>query len=99
MQTVQDFFDALAAFAGDMALLAWSTGGVYLSGGVMQRLSGFLDTERFRNRFEDKGRFSGFCQTVPLAWITHEHPGLLGCAAFLQRETPTKGLAGAVAPL
>jgi glucokinase len=97
-RTVRDFFDLLASFAGDMALFAWSTGGVYLSGGVMKRLSEFLDVARFRERFEDKGRFAGFCRTVPLAWITHEYPGLLGCAAVLARESPAQGVAGAAAP-
>ncbi len=98
VRTVRDFFDILAGFAGDMALFAWSTGGVYLSGGVIQRLSEFLDVERFRSRFEDKGRFSDFCRTVPLAWITHDYPGLLGCAAVLRGETSTRGLAGTSGP-
>ena len=85
LQSVQDFFDILAGFAGDVALFTWSTGGVYLSGGVLRKLSTFLDVERFRSRFEDKGRFTRFCETVPLAWITHDVPGLLGCAAALDR--------------
>lgn len=97
IRTVRDFFDALAAFAGDMALFAWSTGGIYLSGGVMRSLSEFLDIERFRSRFEDKGRFSGFCKTVPLAWITHDYPGLLGCATILERETSTQQATEAIA--
>ncbi len=83
LRAVHDFFDILASFAGDVALFTWSTGGVYLSGGVVRKLSAFLDIERFRARFEDKGRFTRFCETVPLAWITHEYPGLLGCAAAL----------------
>lgn len=84
-RTVHDFFDILATFAGDIALFTWSTGGVYLSGGVVRKLSAFLDTGRFRARFEDKGRFTRFCETVPIAWITHEYPGLLGCAAVLKQ--------------
>ena len=97
LRTVQDFFDILAAYAGDVALFTWSTGGVYLSGGVMRRLSEFLDVSRFRSRFEDKGRLSGFCTTVPLARITHEYPGLLGCTALLQRQAPVERHAGATA--
>jgi glucokinase len=93
-RTVNDFFDILATFAGDMALFSWSTGGVYLSGGVLRWLFEFLDVERFRARFEDKGRFTRFCETVPLAWITNEYPGLLGCAAVLERTTPAAALTG-----
>lgn len=85
-RAVDDFLDILASFAGDVALFAWSTGGVYLSGGVLRKLADFLDVERFRARFEDKGRFTRFCETLPLAWITHEYPGLLGCAVFLNQQ-------------
>jgi glucokinase len=86
MRSVEDFFDILAAFAGDLALTAWATGGVYLSGGVLRKLGAFFDLQRFRDRFEDKGRFTRFCETVPIAWIRFEYPGLLGCAAALATE-------------
>ena len=85
LRSVEDFFDILAGFAGDMALSTWATGGVYLSGGVMRKLMPFFDPERFRARFEDKGRFARFCQSVPVAWIASDHPGLLGCSAALGR--------------
>lgn len=80
LETIQDFFDILAAFAGDIALLAWASGGVFLSGGIIGKLEGFFDADRFRARFEDKGRLRDFCERMPVAWITAEHPGLLGCA-------------------
>ena len=85
-RSIEDFFDILASFAGDMALATWSTGGVYLSGGMLRRLMRFFDAERFRARFEDKGRFTRFCETVPIGWITAEYPGLLGCSAALHRS-------------
>lgn len=84
VRSVEDFLSILGSFAGDMALAAWTTGGIYLSGGVLSRLTSFLDPERFRETFEDKGRFSGFCRSVPLGRITAEHPGLLGCCMALE---------------
>jgi glucokinase len=87
LRSAQDFLDIVAGFAGDLALMAWATGGIYLSGGVTRGLIGFLDPERFRSRFEDKGRFTRFCETVPVAWIRAEHPGLLGCVAALGGRT------------
>ncbi|MCG6956200.1 MAG: glucokinase [Gemmatimonadetes bacterium] len=84
LRSVEDFFDILATFAGDLALTAWATGGVYMSGGVMRRLVALFDLQRFRARFEDKGRFTRFCETVPIAWIRFEYPGLMGCAAALE---------------
>lgn len=83
-RTIADFLDILATFAGDVALLAWATGGVFLSGGVSGKLMEFSDVGRFRARFEDKGRFREFCERVPVAWITAEHPGLLGCVAAVR---------------
>jgi glucokinase len=91
LRSVHDFFDILATFAGDLALMAWTDGGIYLSGGVTRRLIHLLDPVRFRARFEDKGRFTHFCETVPVAWIGVEHAGLLGCAAALaDREVGTE---------
>lgn len=84
LRSVADFFDILASFAGDLALIAWATGGVYLSGGVLHKLMRFFDPQRFRARFEDKGRFTDFCRSLAIARITAEQPGLLGCAAALE---------------
>lgn len=83
---VRDFFDLLGSFAGDVALAHWTNGGVFLSGGVLRKLWGFFDPVRFRDRFEAKGRFRSFCERVPVAWITADYPGLLGCAAALLRS-------------
>ncbi len=60
----------------------------------MEKLAHFLDNDRFRARFEDKGRFTHFCETVPLAWITHEYPGLLGCAVILAEARPVAAKTG-----
>lgn len=98
LRSVHDFFDILAAFAGDIALLTLATGGVYLSGGVLRHLSGFLDVTRFRARFEQKGRLSGLSKSMPLAWVTHHQPGLLGCAAALHSAEPVPRFAHTAAP-
>ncbi|HSM05905.1 MAG TPA: glucokinase [Longimicrobiales bacterium] len=95
-RAVTDFFDILASYAGDVALFAESTGGVFLSGGVLRKLSAFLDPDRFRQRFEDKGRMAPLCRTMPVGWISHPYPGLLGCAALLAR--PVAGQAGGAPP-
>jgi glucokinase len=94
LQSIEDFFDILASFAGDLALAAWATGGVFLSGGILPKLAPLFDLQRFRDRFEDKGRFTRFCETVPIGWIRFEHPGLLGCAAALRGgngDAPRRG--------
>jgi glucokinase len=82
-RSVNDLLDILAAFAGDMALASWARGGVYLSGGALRKMMGFLKPDRFRAHLEDKGRFQDFCKGVAVGWIAADHPGLLGCAAAL----------------
>ncbi|MDT8341519.1 MAG: glucokinase [Longimicrobiales bacterium] len=97
LRSIEDFFDALASFAGDMALATWATGGVYLSGGVVRKLERFLDVERFRARLQDKGRFTRFCEEVAVGWIRAEQPGLLGCAAALRGDARGRVVAPAAA--
>jgi len=96
-KSIEDFFDILAGFAGDMALAAWSTGGVYISGAVIRKLEKFFDPERFRAAFEDKGRFTRFCEQIPLGWVLVEQPGLLGCAAAFDRKGSFPGISQAAA--
>ncbi len=98
LQTIEDFLDILASFAGDLALTAWATGGVFLSGGILPKLAALFDLQRFRDRFEDKGRFTRFCETVPIGWIRFEHPGLLGCSAALQSKSSAAPGHGGASP-
>ena len=86
LKAVQDMFDIFASTAGDMALAFWADDGVYLTGGVLEKLKPFVDAERFREFFVDKGRFKGFCESVPVAIINAGQPGLLGCYAALRQQ-------------
>ena len=87
IQAVADFYAILASVAGDVALMMGSADGVYLSGGILPRILSLLDEEVFLQRFQDKGRFQAFNATVPLAIVRSEHPGLVGCARALDRES------------
>ncbi len=69
----------------DVALMMGAGDGVYLSGGIIPRILDFLDVDKFRDRFEDKGRFREFNAQVPLAIVTAEQPGLSGCVRALNR--------------
>lgn len=83
---IKDFFNILASFISDMALVNWAKGGVYLTGGVLEKLWPFYDQQAFLRRVSDKGRFSDFCADLPVARITTEYPGMLGCAYNLRRQ-------------
>ena len=84
MQSVADFLDILAAFAGDVALMTGANRGVYLSGGILPRLLQFIDESRFLAHFRAKGRFYDFNKSIPLAIILADQPGLRGCARALE---------------
>lgn len=86
LQTVRDFLDILATVAGDYALGMGALDGVYLTGGILPKLGALLDRDRFRQRFEAKGRMHAYCERTPLALMRAEHTGLRGCLAALRRS-------------
>lgn len=75
------FFDYLARFSGDVALMFAAKGGVFLYGGVAQKLSALLDPLAFRAGFEAKSPLEPFLRAIPTKLITAPCPGLAGCAA------------------
>ncbi|OCC00754.1 hypothetical protein BA190_32450 [Labrys sp. WJW] len=75
------FFDYLARFSGDVGLMFAAKGGVFLYGGVVQKLSPLMDEAAFRAAFEAKSPLEKFLREIPIRLITHPTPGLIGCAA------------------
>ena len=85
-ETLQLFLALLGTTAGNLALSLGARGGVYLGGGILPRLAHRLVGSALRERFEDKGRFRGYLQAVPL-WLidSPESPALLGAAHALDQ--------------
>lgn len=77
-RTLQFFSSFFGTVAADLALVFWARGGVYLSGGVLQRLGPAFDKQTFRRRFESKGRFSATLANIPTFVVKHANAGLLG---------------------
>lgn len=86
LESIADFWDILAAYSGDIALAFGAKGGIYISGGAAQKLTPYLDREKFRKIFSDKGRFSGLCSGISLAICIEQQMGLLGCRQFLRQK-------------
>jgi glucokinase len=80
------FFDALARFAGDMALTVLATGGVYLYGGVIQKVADLLDPATFRRHFADKAPYGAMLEGVATTLVLSDTAGLLGCAAIAAED-------------
>lgn len=82
LRTVELCAELLGAIAGDLVLAYGAWDGVWMAGGLTRHLLPWLDRSRFRERFEDKGRFADTMSRVPTQAITHTDAGLLGAAAI-----------------
>jgi len=83
VRAVERFCMILGATAGDIALVLGARGGVYVTGGVAQKLAGWIAKGGFRARFEDKGRFAGYMRAIPTFLITEPYAALIGAASLL----------------
>ncbi|MBL0934592.1 MAG: glucokinase [Rhizobiaceae bacterium] len=76
------FVTCLGRLAGDLALIFMSRGGVYLTGGIAQKIVPALKHPRFREAFEDKAPHSGLMRDLPVFVMTHPLAALAGLGAF-----------------
>lgn len=78
---LQIFVAILGAEAGNLALKVFSTGGVYLAGGIPKRILSKLADGWFMKAFVDKGRFAGLLQDIPVHVIL-SRAALLGAVLY-----------------
>jgi glucokinase len=76
------FVTCLGRTAGDLALVFMSRGGVFLTGGIAQKIVPALKQGNFRVAFEDKAPHSALMRSMPVYVITHPLAALAGLAAF-----------------
>ncbi len=79
-EALQLFCSVFGAVAGDIALVHGARGGVYIAGGIAQKIQVFLAQSEFRARFDSKGRLSSFVQAIPTQLILNADAALLGAA-------------------
>lgn len=83
-ETLNIFCAMLGSVAGNLALTLGARGGVYVGGGIVPRLGAWFDASLFRERFDNKGRFTGLLKDIPVWVITsRQSPALLGAARAL----------------
>lgn len=84
-RTIQFFCGVLGSFAGNLCLTLGATGGIYVGGGVVQKISeaGLFDEMIFLNRLTDKGRLSTWLAEIPAYIIDTQYAGLIGAAKAL----------------
>jgi glucokinase len=84
-----DMFCAmLGGFAGNVALTYGARGGVYIAGGIAPRILDYLADSEFRLRFEQKGRFCAYLESIPSKVIVHSTATFLGLKSLATSRPP-----------
>jgi glucokinase len=87
-EALEFFVTCLGRTAGDLALVFKSRGGVYLTGGIAQKIVPALKAGSFRAAFEDKAPHRELLRSMPVYVITHPLAALAGLAAYAR--TPSR---------
>ncbi|HTO98359.1 MAG TPA: glucokinase [Myxococcales bacterium] len=82
---VQQFCELYGAEAGNLALKALATGGVYVAGGIAPRILDFMTDGRFREAFCAKGRMRPLLEKIPVRIVLDNKAGLMGAATLAAR--------------
>ncbi len=76
------FVAAYGAAAGNLALTAVTTGGVYIGGGIGPRILPALENGTFSQAFNDKGPMRPLLEAMPVHVILNPEAGLIGAAVY-----------------
>jgi glucokinase len=74
------FAECMAGVAGDHALAVLARGGVYLTGGIVVKITSWLQTDHFRSAFCAKGPHSAMLMRIPVRAVTSERVVVIGAA-------------------
>ncbi len=80
------FCALLGTAAANLAVTLGAMGGIYIGGGIVPRLGKYFETSSFRQRFEEKGRFSRYVAAIPTYVITAEHATFIGASSILDAQ-------------
>ena len=83
--SVNMFCGMLGTIAGNLALTLGAKGGVFIGGGIVPRFGETFLNSPFRQRFEAKGRFQAYLQSIPVFVIHSPYPALIGAAVAIEQ--------------
>ena len=84
--TIDAFCSLMGTAAGNLAVTLGAMGGVFIGGGIVPKLGDYFDRSTFRNRFEDKGRFTDYLRAIPTYVITAPSATFSGASAILTSQ-------------
>ncbi|KPL54075.1 glucokinase [Prosthecomicrobium hirschii] len=82
VETLRLFARSLGRIAGDFALSSLARGGVYIAGGIPQKIERFLTDGTFRAAFEAKAPHAALVAGIPTYLVRHPRAALVGLAAY-----------------
>ncbi len=85
VQALTLFIQIYAQFAGNLALLTQSEGGVYLAGGIAPKIITRLRQPDFMESFLAKGRYRDWLSRLPIYVVMNPKVGLLGALLAASR--------------
>lgn len=88
IETLRLFVKVYGAQAGNLALTALATGGVYVAGGIAPKILPALQSGEFMRAFLDKGRLRTVLEAIPVQVILNQRAGLVGAALAARRLNP-----------
>ena len=80
IKSLNMFVSILGAVAGNLALTATASGGIYLGGGIPPKILPKLKDGLFMKAFTNKGRFQDFLEKIAVRVILNDRAALLGAA-------------------
>jgi glucokinase len=90
VEVLDTFCAILGTVAANLALTLGALGGIYIGSSIVPRFGDYFDRSPFRQRFEDKGRFSSYLAQIPTYLITDKNPVFLGVSTILNDKLKAK---------
>lgn len=86
-ETLDLMLKFLGLVAGNLAMTMGAFGGVYIAGGIVNKLGEYFYESGFREAFEDKGRMrAAFLSSMATLVMKHPYPAFLGLQKNLKLE-------------
>lgn len=81
-ETLRLFISIYGAEAGNLALKAMASSGIYIGGGIALKILDRLRDGTFMQRFTDKGRYADLMKEIPVKVILNDRVALTGAAYY-----------------
>ena len=82
-KALEMFVSLYGAIAGNLALLFLTRGGLYIGGGIVQKILPLIKNGLFMESFHSKGRFEPLMREIPVKVILNDQASLIGMAHYI----------------